>query len=327
MGNVSEPCPRGTGFLASPPGRVEVYEVGLRDGLQSEPVTIDTSAKVALANALMDAGLKRIEVTSFVSPHRIPQLADAEPLMARLPRREGIMLSALVPNLKGLERARAAGVDQIAVLLSASETFSERNTNVSISGMLSILDDVIPRAREQGIGVRGYLSTVWGCPYEGAVDVERAVSLAEFLIEHGCYEVSLGDTIGVGTPGQTRLLLEHFLDRIPADRIALHMHDTRGMALTNVAVGLDMGIRTIDASVGGLGGCPYAPGASGNLATEDLVYMLEGLGVDTGTNLTRLCEAAHLAERLLKRRLPGRVHCSLRRDRCAPAAGTLRATA
>ncbi len=178
---------------------------------------------------------------------------------------------------------------------------------------------LIPGARAKGLSVRGYLSAVWGCPYEGAVDPDRAVRLADRLIELGCYEVSLGDTIGVAAPVQTRALLERFLDRIPAKRIALHLHDTRGMALTNVAVGLELGIRTFDSSIGGLGGCPYAPGASGNVATEDLVYMLHGLGVETGTDLTRLCEAACLAEVLVKRRLPGRVHCFAPNERGRPA--------
>jgi hydroxymethylglutaryl-CoA lyase len=307
------PAAKGHGahFLVNLPDRVDVYEVGLRDGLQSEAVAIDTQGKVDVAIALMDAGLTRIEATSFVSPRRIPQLADGEAMLARLPRRSNVKLSALIPNQKGLERACRAGIGEVAVILSASETFSQRNTNISIAGMLSALEALIPAAREQGLSVRGYLSTVWGCPYEGAVAPDRAVRLAERLIELGCYEVSLGDTIGIATPAETRVLLERFLDRIPAKRIALHLHDTRGMALTNLAVALDMGIRTFDASIGGLGGCPYAPGASGNVATEDLVYMLHGLGIETGTNLTRLCEAACLAERLVQRRLPGRVHCSV----------------
>lgn len=308
----------GGGFLSKPPDRVEIHEVGLRDGLQSEAVTIDTGEKADLAVALMDAGVTRIEATSFVSPSRVPQLADAEALMARLPGRPGVAVSALVPNMKGLERAERAGLNHIAVLLSASETFGQRNTNVSIAGMLAKLDELIPIALAKGMSVRGYLSAVWGCPYEGAVDVDRAVHLTERLVELGCYEVSLGDTIGIGSPGQTRMILERFLERIPAERIALHVHDTRGMALTNVAVGLDMGIRVFDASIGGLGGCPYAPGASGNLATEDLLYMLNGLGVETGIDLTKLCEAACLAETLVKHRLPGRVH-SAHSKRCRPA--------
>lgn len=306
----------GASFLVNLPDRVDVYEVALRDGLQSEPVAVDTQGKVDLATALMDAGLSRIEVTSFVSPHRIPQLSDGEALLARLPHRSTVALSALAPNLKGLERACRTGIGEVAVLLSASEAFSQHNTNVSISGMLATLKALVPAAREKGLSVRGYLSAVWGCPYEGAVDPDRAARLAERLIELGCYEVSLGDTIGVATPIQTRALLERVLDRIPAKCIALHLHDTRGMALTNVAVALDMGIRTFDSAIGGLGGCPYAPGASGNVATEDLVYMLHGLGIETGTNLTRLCEAACLAEVLVKRRLPGRVHCSVPSERC-----------
>jgi hydroxymethylglutaryl-CoA lyase len=304
--------------LSKLPERVEVHEVGLRDGLQSEAVILSSHEKVSLAVALMETGLKRIEATSFVSPSRVPQLADAETVMGRLPRRSGIELSALVPNLKGLERAEAAGVKSIAVLLSASETFGMRNTNVSIAGMLKILEELVPIAIAKGMRVRGYLSAVWGCPYEGAVDSDRSVHLAERLLELGCYEVSLGDTIGIGTPGQTRMLLERFLDRIAAESIGLHFHDTRGMALTNVAVGLDMGIRVFDSSIGGLGGCPYAPGASGNLATEDLVYMLNGLGVQTGTDLAKLCQVACLAETLVKHRLPGRVH-SADSKRCAPA--------
>jgi hydroxymethylglutaryl-CoA lyase len=308
----------GPRFLVDLPDHVDVYEVALRDGLQSETVAVDTQGKVELAIALMDAGLSRIEATSFVSPKRIPQLSDGEALLARLPARSNVQLSALVPNFKGLERAYRTGIGEIAVLLSASETFSQRNTNVSIAGMLTLLEALIPAARAKGMSVRGYLSAVWGCPYEGAVDAERAARLAERLIEMGCYEVSLGDTIGVATPAQVRSLLERVLDRIPAKRIALHLHDTRGMALTNVAVGLDMGIRTFDSSIGGLGGCPYAPGASGNVATEDLVYLLHGLGIETGTNLARLCEAACLAEDLINRRLPGRVHCSATNGALSP---------
>jgi hydroxymethylglutaryl-CoA lyase len=306
---------KGAGFLVDLPDRVEVYEVALRDGLQSEAAAIDTQGKMELAVALMDAGLSRIEATSFVSPKRVPQLSDGEELLARLPRKAKVVLSAVVPNLKGLERASRTGIGEVAVLLSASESFSQHNTNISIAGMLAVLETLIPAAKEKNLSVRAYLSAVWGCPYGEAVDPDRTVRLAERLLELGCYEVSLGDTIGVATPAQTRALLERILDRIPAERIALHLHDTRGMALTNVAVALDMGIRTFDASIGGLGGCPYAPGASGNVATEDLVYMLHGLGIETGTNLTRLCEAACLAEVLVKRRLPGHVHSSYLNDR------------
>jgi hydroxymethylglutaryl-CoA lyase len=312
------PARKGPGFLVELPDRVDVYEVGLRDGLQNEAVAVDTQGKVELGIALLDAGLSRIEATSFVSPHRIPQLSDAEELLARLPRRAGVALSGLVPNLRGLERACRSGIGEIAVLLSASEAFSQRNTNISIDGMLGVLEALVPVAKDKGLSVRGYLSVVWGCPYEGAVDPDRAVRLAEQLIELGCYEVSLGDTIGIATPSQVRAVLERLLDRIPAKRIALHLHDTRGTALTNIAVALDMGIRTFDSSIGGLGGCPYAPGASGNVATEDLVYMLHGLGVATGTDLTRLCEAACLAEALVQHRLPGRVHLSVPRESRPP---------
>jgi hydroxymethylglutaryl-CoA lyase len=309
-------------FLVDLPDHVDVYEVGLRDGLQSEAVAVDTEGKLELGIALMDAGLSRIEATSFVAPQRVPQLADGEALLARLPRRSTVHLSALIPNQKGLERACRTGIGEVTVIVSASETFSQKNTNVSIEGMLSVLETLVPAAREKGLSVRAYLSAVWGCPYEGAVDPGRAVRLGERLIALGCYELSLGDTIGVATPAETRAVLERFLDRIPAKRIALHLHDTRGMALTNLAVALDMGIRTFDASIGGLGGCPYAPGASGNVATEDLVYMLHGLGVATGTHLTRLCAAACLAERLVQRRLPGRVHSAVPHERFLPASPT-----
>lgn len=290
------------------PKEVIVHEVGLRDGLQNEPATVGTARKLRLVDALVDAGLKRIEVTSFVSPRWIPQLADADELARLLPRDRGVRYSALCPNLRGLARAKAAGIDEIAVFLSASEAHNQRNINKSIARTLEVFDELIPAALSAGIRVRSYISTVWGCPYQGEVPVTRAVELAQHLLGLGCYEVSLGDTIGVGTPLQTQRILDAFLEHVPASQLAMHMHDTRGQALANVLVGLNMGITTFDSAIAGLGGCPYAPGASGNLATEDLIYMLADMGIETGIDQQRLWGAGRIAAAILNRELPGRVH-------------------
>jgi len=291
-----------------------VYEVGPRDGLQNEARSLSTEEKLALIQALVDAGLRRIEATSFVSPRWIPQLADAAELTARLPRAPGVSYVVLVPNAKGysrlLEVLGAAGAErppvEAAVFLSASETHNRKNVNRSVEETLRAFEEVVPPARAAGLAVRGYVSTAWGCPYEGAVDPERVRALVERLLAMGCAQVSLGDTIGVGNPAQTRRLLDLLLPDVPAQRLALHMHDTRGTALANVLAGLDRGITTFDSSIGGLGGCPYAPGASGNLATEDLVYMLHGMGYETGVDQALLVEAGALAQRLVGRRLPGK---------------------
>jgi len=292
--------------LASLPSHVDVYEVGPRDGLQNEPKVIATEEKALLVEALVRSGQKRIEVTSFVSPKWIPQLADAERLLKRLPGTPGVIFSALVPNLKGLERARDAGLEEAAVFLSASETHSQRNINKSVGEALGVVKEVALAARSARMRVRGYLSTVWGCPYEGAVKVERVVALCRELADAGIYQVSLGDTIGVGTPRQTEIILDAVLQQLPPAQVALHLHDTRGTALANALVGLSAGITTLDASIGGLGGCPYAPGAAGNLATEDLVYMLHGMEVDTGIDLPALVEAGRLAQEIVGRKLPGK---------------------
>jgi hydroxymethylglutaryl-CoA lyase len=290
------------------PDRVSVYEVSLRDGLQNERATVPLSGKLRLVDALVASGLRRIEITSFVSPSWIPQLADADEVAAHVKAPEGVTFSALCPNAKGLERARAAGMREIAVFISASETHNKKNVNKTVAETLAAFEDTVGPARELGMRVRGYVSTVWGCPYEGDVDPNKALGIAQKLLAMGCYQISLGDTIGVGTPRQTERILELCLGEIPRDQLAMHMHDTRGTALANVLVGLEMGIRDFDASVGGLGGCPYAPGAAGNLATEDLAYMLQGMGIATGIDLDRLWQAGKVAESVIGRPLPGKVH-------------------
>lgn len=295
-------------LLDTLPDEVSVYEVSPRDGLQNEAATVGTIRKLRLIEALAAAGLKRIEVTSFVSPGWIPQLADADDLARMLVPTDGVTYSALCPNLRGLQRVRRAGIREVAFFLSASETHNRRNINKSIEDTMQMFAKLAPEALQSGMRMRAYVSTVWGCPYEGDVDTAVAVDLARRLIDLGCYQISLGDTLGVGTALQTRDILRRFLAELPVDKLALHMHDTRGQALANVLVGLDMGIRTFDAAIAGLGGCPYAPGASGNLATEDLVYMLENLGIKTGIDSDRLWEAGRVAEAIVHRELPGRVH-------------------
>ncbi|HWA78316.1 MAG TPA: hydroxymethylglutaryl-CoA lyase [Polyangiaceae bacterium] len=290
------------------PSDVSIYEVSPRDGLQNESAPIPLEGKRELIEALVQAGLTRIELTSFVSPRWVPQLADAEELSRAVRAPEGVTFSALCPNAKGLERALAVGLQEIAVFLSASETHNRKNTNKTIEQSFDAFAEVVPPALQHGMRVRAYVSTVWGCPYEGAVDPARALDIAKRLLELGCYQVSLGDTIGVGTPLQTREIVKLFLAEIAQPKLALHFHDTRGTALANALIGLELGIRDFDASVAGVGGCPYAPGAAGNLATEDLVYMLEGMGVKTGVNLDWLIEAGRVAERVIGRRLPGKVH-------------------
>ncbi len=304
-------------MLETLPTEVSVYEVSPRDGLQNEAAPVPLEGKRELVAALIASGLRRIELTSFVSPRWVPQLADAEELARAVEAPEGVVLSALCPNARGFERARAAGLREIAVFLSASETHNRKNTNKSIEQSFEAFAEVVPPALAEGMRVRGYVSTVFGCPYEGDVRIERSVRITERLLELGCYQVSIGDTIGVGTPLQTRNIVSALLSRIPAERLALHLHDTRGTALANALVGLELGIRDFDASVAGLGGCPYAPGAAGNLATEDLVYMLEGMGIRTGVDHDRLIEAGRVAERVVKRPLPGKGHLAGPRRRPA----------
>ncbi len=295
-------------ILRNLPPRVSVYEVSPRDGLQNESAHVATHAKVRLIDALVDAGLQRIEVTSFVSARWIPQLADAEEVCALTSGHTQVQRSALCPNAQGLERALRSGIGEVAVFLSASETHNRKNINKTIEQTLRAFEDVIAPAVARGMRVRGYVSTLWGCAYEDVVDPRRGLELTQELLKQGCYQVSLGDTLGVGTPLQTEKILELFLRDVAAEKLALHLHDTRGTALANALVGLQMGITTYDASVAGLGGCPYAPGAAGNLATEDLVYTLHAMGIETGIDLEKLWQAGQVAEAIVGRKLPGKVH-------------------
>jgi len=294
------------------PRRVTIVEVGPRDGLQNEKAAISTADKVAFVNLLSHTGLPVVEVTAFVSPTWVPQMADAADVLARIDRAPATRYTALVPNLAGLERAHAAGVTEVAIFAAASETFSRRNINQSIDESLNSYRAVSARAQALGMRVRAYLSTAFGCPFEGAVDATRVAELSAALIEMGAYEVAVSDTIGIAHPGQVPVVLAAVLTRVPVAQIALHFHDTRGMALTNVLVALQHGVSTFDASCGGLGGCPYAPGATGNLATEDLVYMLDGLGLATGVRLEGLVEASRFIEPLLGHALPSRYYRAVR---------------
>jgi hydroxymethylglutaryl-CoA lyase len=289
------------------PDQVSVYEVSPRDGLQNEAALVPTPRKAELIQALIAAGLTRIEVGSFVSPRWIPQLADTEALLALLPA-GAAQYSALCPNTQGFARARATPIQELGIFVSASETHNKRNLNGTIDKTLSRIAEVAAAARACGMRVRGYISALWGCPYEGAVDPARGLAIARSLFSMGCYELSLGDTLGVGNPRQTRDILRLFLQEFAPGQLALHMHDTRGTALANVVAGLELGIRSFDAAVAGLGGCPYAPGAAGNLATEDLVYMLHGMGVSTGIDLDKLWEAGKVAAAVVGRELSGKVH-------------------
>ena len=278
---------------AGAPDRVRIYEVGPRDGLQNEATPVALATKLRYLDLLADAGLREIEATSFVATAAIPQLADADELMATLPRRPGVRYPVLVPNLRGLARAEAAGADAIAVFTAATDAFTTHNIRMTVDESLAAFAPVLARAGELGWWRRGYVSTAFGCPYSGAVTGERAVDVARRLFDLGLEEVCFGDTIGVGVPPQVREIVGRATDAgIPLDRIAFHFHDTRGTALANVAAGLSVGVRCFDSSTGGTGGCPYAPGAAGNLATEDLVYLLDGIGLEHGVDLERVLVAA-----------------------------------
>jgi hydroxymethylglutaryl-CoA lyase len=292
--------------MLSFPDSARVCEVGPRDGLQNEPLPVPTDVKVAFVDKLTATGLPYIEVSSFVHPRWIPQLADAEELFQHIERREGTRYGALVPNMRGQERAAEIGLRDVAVFVSASETHNRRNLNRTIDESLDNIRDVVTASRDDGVWFRGYVSMVWGCPYEGDVPVGNVARVCRSLLDLGIDEISLGDTVGYGTPRDVVEVLAALAPELPLDRVALHFHDTRGTALANIVAGLDMGVRVFDGAVGGLGGCPYAPGASGNVATEDLVQMLHGMGVGTGVDLEALVDAAAYIEQHLKRRLPGR---------------------
>jgi hydroxymethylglutaryl-CoA lyase len=278
------------------PSRVAVVEVGPRDGLQNESASISTGDKITFVEKLADAGLPVIEVSSFVSPKWVPQMADAAEVFAGISQRPGTRYTALVPNLEGLERAHAAGVREVGIVAAASDTFSRRNINQDVDASLDTYRAVCARASELEIRVRGYVSTAFGCPFEGEVSPTRVAAVAEALLNMGTFEVAVSDTIGIAHPGRVRGVVAVIAERVPLHAIALHFHDTRGTALANVLTALELGIATYDASAGGLGGCPYAPGATGNLATEDLVYMLNGLGIETGIDLSALMAASAFIE-------------------------------
>ena len=288
------------------PPKVTVVEVGPRDGLQNEQAIVPTPQKIAFVDLLTAAGHTAIEVSAFVSPKWVPQMGDAGEVFAGIVRKEGVRYSALVPNRAGLDRALAAGVRDIAIFAAASETFSRRNINQSIDESFAVYRTVTDAAMQAGLRVRAYLSTSFGCPFEGAVAPQRVIDLTERLVQLGAYEVAVSDTIGIAHPGQVSRLLDLMLPRVPAAQVALHFHDTRGTALANVLAALQHDVTTFDSSAGGLGGCPYAPGAAGNLATEDLIYMLDGLGIETGISLDGVVRASRSIEGAIGHPLPSR---------------------
>ena len=293
--------------MAMLPKTVRIVEVGPRDGLQNEARTVPTDKKAEFVKLLAAAGLKDIEVASFVHPKWIPQLADAQDLIKQLEPNPNVRYSALVPNMKGLDRAIESGIRRIAVFTAASETFNRKNINMGIQESIDVFKPVVDRALKEGISVRGYVSTCFVCPYEGAVPKEKVAEVTRALFDLGVDEVSIGDTIGAATPKDVESTGGHLLGQFPVERLAMHFHDTYGMAIANVYQSLQMGFATFDSSAGGLGGCPYAPGASGNVATEDLLYLLDRLGIATGVSLQLLRRASHFIAQELARDLPSRV--------------------
>ncbi|WP_196138000.1 hydroxymethylglutaryl-CoA lyase [Aliikangiella sp. G2MR2-5] len=281
--------------------QVKIIEVGVRDGLQNEATPVPTEVKLELINRLAASGLKSIEATSFVSPKWVPQMADHKEVLEQLPKNSDISFPVLTPNMKGFENAVAAGAKEVAVFAAASESFSQKNINCSIDESIERFKPIFEKAQSLGIRVRGYVSCVLGCPYEGEIEVNKVAKVAQKLYESGSYEISLGDTVGVGTPGKTKSLIESIKNLIPINHLAVHFHDTYGQALANIYAALEMGVRSIDSSVAGLGGCPYAKGASGNVATEDVVYMLNGLGMNSGIDLNKLVAAGDYISNFLKR--------------------------
>ncbi|PIP79200.1 MAG: hydroxymethylglutaryl-CoA lyase [Gammaproteobacteria bacterium CG22_combo_CG10-13_8_21_14_all_40_8] len=293
------------------PQFVKIVEVGPRDGLQNEKTPVPTEVKVDLINQLSQTGLSVIETTSFVSPKWVPQLADAEQVLKNIQKAAAVNYPVLTPNLKGYELAVASGAKEVAIFAAASESFSQKNINCSIDESIQRFEPILHLAHRDGIKVRGYLSCVLGCPYEGVIEPQKVATFAQKLLDAGCYEISLGDTIGVGTAGSTRRLLDLVLSKVPVKQTAVHFHDTYGQALANVLVALEMGVATVDSSISGLGGCPYAKGASGNLATEDLLFMLNGLGIETGVDLDKLLAAGTFISQFLQRKSQSKVALAL----------------
>ena len=283
------------------PERIKIVEVGPRDGLQNEPQNVDTPVKIELINRLSATGLRAVEATAFVSPRWVPQMGDNAAVMAGIKRTPGVSYPVLVPNMKGFEAALAANCDEIAVFAAASESFSKKNINCSIEESLERFTPVVEAARAADVRVRGYISCVLGCPYEGDVDPNAVAGVAAKLLDMGCYEISLGDTIGVGTPGATETMVDRVAERVPVDRLAGHFHDTYGQALANILAAMQMGVAVFDSAVAGLGGCPYARGATGNVATEDVVYMLNGMDVVTGIDLDAMVETGKFISDVLGR--------------------------
>ncbi|MCU8070593.1 hydroxymethylglutaryl-CoA lyase [Shewanella sp. SM32] len=290
--------------------RVSIFEMGARDGLQNE-VAVPTAAKIALIESLAGAGLKRIEAGSFVSPKWVPQMADSADVLKQIQRQSDVVYSALTPNVKGFELALDAKASEVAIFGAASQSFSQRNINCSIEESIERFIPLMELAKKHNIPVRGYVSCVLGCPYEGEIAVSEVARVSEILYKMGCYEISLGDTIGIGTPQKARRMLQTVAERVPMDKLALHFHDTYGQALANILACLDLGVRVFDSSVAGLGGCPYAKGASGNLATEDLVYMLHGMGFETGIDLQKLALAGQAISTQLNRNNGSKVATAL----------------
>ena len=290
--------------------KIQIVEVGPRDGLQNEKIWVETETKIALIEKLADAGLTKIEAASFVSPKWVPQMKDAFEVLSGIERRPEVTYPVLTPNLKGFERALEAGVTEVAVFGAASEAFSQKNINCSISESVERFRPVLEAAQKNSVRVRGYISCVLGCPYQGEVPLEKVVNLAGKMSEMGCYEISLGDTIGIGTPLQAKKMVETVAEKVPVSNLALHFHDTRGQALANIYACLELGVSVIDASVSGLGGCPYAQGASGNVATEDVVYMLHGIGIKTGVDIEKLIETGRFISDVFGRLPQSRVSCA-----------------
>ncbi|MFP4313172.1 MAG: hydroxymethylglutaryl-CoA lyase [Alphaproteobacteria bacterium] len=295
------------------PEKVKIYEVGPRDGLQNEKTPVPSAIKIELINRLSDTGLQYIEATSFVSPKAIPQLGDAAEIMRGIERKEGVIYPVLIPNMRGMDNALQSDIQEIALFTAASESFTSKNINASIDESFERFAPVIESAKAHNIKIRGYVSCVLGCPYEGEIAPAKVAETSKRLLDAGCYEISLGDTIGVGTPEKTKHLIRTVLDAgVPLEKIALHMHDTYGQALANIYAGLQEGVNVIDSSVAGLGGCPYAKGASGNVATEDVLYMLRGMGVETGIDLGKIIETAWFISGALKRKPASKVAHALK---------------